>query len=57
MIETFRKDSDKYLSATDCRKYLAGDISSIIRVFSFLEHWGLINYGVSNNIIIYTIYL
>jgi hypothetical protein len=47
MVETFRKDSDKYLSATECRKYLAGDISAIIKVFSFLEHWGLINYGVS----------
>lgn len=46
MINNYRKDTSIYLSATECRKYLTGDVCSIMRVHNFLEHWGLINYGV-----------
>ena len=30
---------------TECRKHLAGDVNCVYRVYNFLEHWGLINYG------------
>lgn len=31
----------------ECRRKLAGDICSVIRLHAFLEHWGLINFNVS----------
>jgi hypothetical protein len=46
MINTYRKDLGIYLTATECRKFLTGDVCSIMRIHQFLEHWGLINYGV-----------
>eukprot|EP00172_Hildenbrandia_rubra_P002174 Plantae.Rhodophyta-Hildenbrandia_rubra.ctg28620.p1 GENE.Plantae.Rhodophyta-Hildenbrandia_rubra.ctg28620~~Plantae.Rhodophyta-Hildenbrandia_rubra.ctg28620.p1 ORF type:complete len:1416 (+),score=397.67 Plantae.Rhodophyta-Hildenbrandia_rubra.ctg28620:1150-5397(+) len=47
MIHAWRNAPDKYLTATSVRRQLAGDVCAILRVHSFLEHWGLINYGVS----------
>ena len=35
---------DRTLSFTEVRKHLAGDVNGILRVFNFLEHWGLINF-------------
>ncbi len=32
------------MSATSCRKFLAADACSILRIHNFLESWGLINY-------------
>ncbi len=29
-----------------CRRHLAGDACSILRIHSFLEHWGIINFNV-----------
>lgn len=29
-----------------CRRHLSGDVCGIMRVHSFLEHWGLINFNV-----------
>lgn len=46
MIDVWRQSPDKYLTATAARRHLAGDVCSILRVHAFLEHWGLINYGV-----------
>lgn len=46
MIEVWRQSSEKYLTATAVRRHLAGDVCAILRVFMFLERWGLINYGV-----------
>lgn len=45
MIDTWRQNCDKYLTATAARRHLAGDVCAILRVHAFLEHWGLINYG------------
>ena len=45
IITQFRRNPDVYLTTSDCRKIINADITSIIRVYSFLEHWGLINYG------------
>lgn len=46
MIKTFRMRSKEYLSVTTCRRYLIGDVTSIMRIHAFLEQWGLINYQV-----------
>ncbi|KAL9654633.1 hypothetical protein ABK040_006695 [Willaertia magna] len=46
MVNQFRINPDTYLTATDCRKVLTGDVCSIMKVHAFLEHWGLINYGI-----------
>lgn len=35
---------DSYVSALRARKGLAGDVCSIIRIHSFLQRWGLINF-------------
>uniref|UniRef100_A0A1I8AAF7 SWI/SNF complex subunit SMARCC2 n=1 Tax=Steinernema glaseri TaxID=37863 RepID=A0A1I8AAF7_9BILA len=46
MIDTYRLNPFEYLSFTACRRNLAGDVCAILRVHSFLERWGLINYQV-----------
>ncbi|CAI4222736.1 unnamed protein product [Auanema sp. JU1783] len=49
MIDTYRLNPFEYLSATACRRNLAGDVCSIVRLHAFLEQWGLINYQVDND--------
>ncbi|KRY77565.1 SWI/SNF complex subunit SMARCC2 [Trichinella pseudospiralis] len=46
MIDTYRLNPYEYLTATACRRNLAGDVCAIFRVHAFLEQWGLINYQV-----------
>jgi len=46
MIDTYRLNPVEYLSATGCRRNLAGDVCAILRVHAFMEQWGLINYQV-----------
>ncbi|KAJ3205930.1 hypothetical protein HDU67_008559 [Dinochytrium kinnereticum] len=46
IINTYRLNPMEYLTITACRRNLAGDVCSIIRVHNFLEQWGLINYQV-----------
>ena len=48
MINTYRLNPIEYLTVTACRRNLAGDVCAIMRVHSFLEQWGLINYQVSS---------
>lgn len=47
MINTYRMNPVEYLTITACRRNLTGDVCAILRVHSFLEQWGLINYQVS----------
>ena len=47
MVNTYRLNPIEYLTVTACRRNLAGDVCAIMRVHSFLEQWGLINYQVS----------
>lgn len=47
MIKTFRMRPKEYFSVTMCRRYLTGDVTSIMRIHAFLEQWGLINYQVN----------
>ncbi|XP_051948886.1 SWI/SNF complex subunit SMARCC1b isoform X2 [Xyrauchen texanus] len=46
MIDTFRLNPQEYLTSTSCRRNLTGDVCALVRVHSFLEQWGLINYQV-----------
>ncbi|KAJ5974388.1 Winged helix-turn-helix transcription repressor DNA-binding [Penicillium waksmanii] len=46
MINTYRLNPIEYLTVTACRRNLAGDVCAIMRIHSFLEQWGLINYQV-----------
>eukprot|EP01137_Pigoraptor_chileana_P005852 Opistho-2@49486 len=46
MIDAHRLNPTEYLTATACRRNLAGDVCAIVRVHAFLEQWGLINYQV-----------
>lgn len=46
IIKLYRENPNAYLSGTECRKKLPGDICSILRLHGFLEHWGLINFNV-----------
>ena len=46
MINTYRLNPTEYLTVTACRRNLAGDVCAIMRVHTFLEQWGLINYQV-----------
>ncbi|XP_049848711.1 SWI/SNF complex subunit SMARCC1-like isoform X2 [Schistocerca gregaria] len=47
MIYTYQQNPSQYLTFTACRRSLAGDVCSLIRVHDFLEHVGLINYAVN----------
>eukprot|EP01132_Coremiostelium_polycephalum_P000488 gene488-616_t len=47
MINTYLQNPYQYLTLTAVRRNLVGDVCSIMRVHSFLEHWGLINYFVN----------
>ncbi|KAG9313646.1 Smarcc1 protein [Chiua virens] len=46
MINTYRLRPTEYLTVTACRRNLAGDVCTIMRVHAFLEQWGLINYQI-----------
>lgn len=46
MVHAYRQQPHVYLSATACRRNLAGDACAVLRVHEFLSHWGLINYSV-----------
>lgn len=43
IIKLYWKNPKNYLTATACRRCIAGDVCSILRIHAFLEHWGLIN--------------
>ncbi|CAN6665417.1 chromatin structure-remodeling complex protein Rsc8p [Trichomonascus vanleenenianus] len=46
MIDCYRLNPTEYLTLTACRRNLAGDVCTLMRVHAFLEKWGLINYQV-----------
>ncbi|CAH6723852.1 SWI/SNF complex subunit Swi3p [[Candida] jaroonii] len=47
MVNAYRLNPNEYLTLTSCRRNLVGDVGSIMRVFKFLNKWGLINYQVN----------
>lgn len=46
MMDTYRLNPTEYLTVTACRRNLAGDVCTIMRVHAFLEQWGLVNYQI-----------
>ncbi|CAI9108795.1 OLC1v1008479C2 [Oldenlandia corymbosa var. corymbosa] len=44
IICRYREDPSRKLTFTDIRKSLVGDVSTLHKVFTFLEKWGLINF-------------
>ncbi|KAI9289751.1 hypothetical protein BC943DRAFT_315067 [Umbelopsis sp. AD052] len=46
MINTYQADSTEYLTVLACTKDLNGDLEDLMRIHSFLDLWGLINYQV-----------
>ncbi|KAH6831567.1 hypothetical protein C2S53_018983 [Perilla frutescens var. hirtella] len=49
IISKYREEPSRKLTFTEVRKSLVGDISVLLKVFTFLEKWGLINFNVSGN--------
>ena len=47
VIESYCVQPSCYLSATECRRHVAVDVSAVLRLHEFLEHWGLINSSVT----------
>ncbi|CCD25971.2 Rsc8p NDAI_0G01960 [Naumovozyma dairenensis CBS 421] len=46
IINTYRLSPFEYLTITAVRRNIAMDVSSIVKIHSFLERWGLINYQI-----------
>lgn len=46
MVAAYRQQPSVFLTATACRRSLAGDACAILRVHEFLTHWGIINFDV-----------
>ena len=46
IVKLFRENPSIYLSASTCRKHVPVDVCSILRLHSFLEQWGIINFNV-----------
>lgn len=47
MVNTYRVNPNEYLSFTAVRRNLVGDAGAVLRIFKFLNKWGLINYQVN----------
>lgn len=47
MVNAYRLNPAEYLTVTACRRNLVGDACAIMRVHSFLDKWGIINYQVN----------
>ena len=46
MIDSYRINPQEYLSTTALRRNLTGDVCALMRIQSFLEQWGLINFQI-----------
>ncbi len=44
IINKYREDTSRRLSFAEVRAGLEGDAGGLQRIYSFLDHWGLINY-------------
>ncbi|XP_068656155.1 SWI/SNF complex subunit SWI3A-like [Aristolochia californica] len=45
IVNKYREDPSRRLTFTEVRKSLIGDISSLHKIFQFLDRWGLINFS------------
>lgn len=44
IVNMYREQPSLYLTVTECRRHISVDVSAVMRLHDFLEHWGLINY-------------
>ena len=47
IVKLYRENPGRHLTATECRRHLAIDVCTVLRLHAFLEHWGLINYNLN----------
>ncbi|KAM0004557.1 putative transcription factor MYB/SANT family [Helianthus debilis subsp. tardiflorus] len=50
IISKYREDPSRRLTFSEVRKSLVGDVSYLLKVFVFLEKWGLINFGAVSSV-------
>ncbi|KAI5191848.1 SWI/SNF related-matrix-associated actin-dependent regulator of chromatin subfamily C [Nematocida minor] len=46
IFKMYQENTASHLSITECRRKVSEDVSTLIKIYSFLEHWGLINYKI-----------
>ncbi|KAI3727072.1 hypothetical protein L1987_66881 [Smallanthus sonchifolius] len=51
IISKYREDPSRRLTFSEIRKSLVGDVNYLLKVFLFLEKWGLINFGTPSSVI------
>jgi SWI/SNF related-matrix-associated actin-dependent regulator of chromatin subfamily C len=44
MVEAYLRNPRRYLAFVPCRRALKGDVSSLLKIYSFLKAQGIINY-------------
>ncbi|KAL3638016.1 hypothetical protein CASFOL_018464 [Castilleja foliolosa] len=49
IISKYRQEPSRKLTFTEVRKSLVGDVSVLLKVFTFLEKWGLINFNATDD--------
>ena len=49
IISEYQDSPTQHLSVTECRRRLAADVGTVMRVHALLEHWGLINHSVDRS--------
>lgn len=49
IISLYEQNLSVYLSATDCRRKLVGDVCAVLKIHSFLDAFGVINFDVKAN--------
>ncbi|KAH1113013.1 hypothetical protein AAZX31_04G223600 [Glycine max] len=50
IINKYREEPSRRLTFSEVRKSLVGDVTFLHKVFLFLEHWALINYGTAEDV-------
>lgn len=48
IVTFYQQNPSQYLTATECRRKVAGDISKIVRIHEFLDAFGIINQSVKS---------
>ncbi|KAH9386566.1 SWI/SNF related-matrix-associated actin-dependent regulator of chromatin subfamily C [Nematocida major] len=46
IFKMYQENTSTHVSITLCRRRIPEDISTLIKIYTFLEHWGLINYKI-----------
>jgi hypothetical protein len=50
MVNKYRENVERRLTPSDLRTVLVGEHTAIYRVWSFLDHWGLINFQAKDGV-------